>query len=146
MEIKYYRLDYQDIEAISEMEKRFFGQPWSPASIATYAEKGSTIFVVAKDAEKVVGYAALMCVLNEGNLVSIAVEEEYRKIGIATEILDILYEDAIGRGVNEINLEVRRSNQSAIELYKKEEFKFIGERKDFYSNPKEDALLYLKRL
>ena len=91
MEIRYYHLTYDDLEEISRLEKKFFGQPWSASSIATYMEKGNTIFLVAKDEEKIAGYAAIMCILDEGNLVSIAVDEEYRKMGIASELLDIAY-------------------------------------------------------
>ena len=84
MEIKYFELSYEDISQISAMEREYFGQPWSESSIATYAEKGNTIFVVARDGAKVAGYAAVMCVLDEGNLVSIAVGEKYRNMGILT--------------------------------------------------------------
>lgn len=146
MEIKYYHLIYDDLEEISKMESEFFGQPWSAASIATYMEKGNTIFLVAKHEEKIAGYAAVMCVLDEGNLVSIAVDKEYRKMGIASQLLDIAYEEAVARGVTSINLEVRQSNTPAIKLYEKENFEQIGERKNFYSKPTEDAILFLKKL
>ena len=146
MEIKYYHLTYDDIETVSDMESKFFGQPWSAASIATYMEKGNTIFLVAKHEEKIAGYAAVMCVLDEGNLVSIAVDEKYRKLGIASELLDIVYEEAKERGVTSINLEVRQSNTPAIKLYEKEKFEQVGQRKNFYKKPEEDALLFLKKL
>lgn len=146
MEIKYFELGYEDISQISEMEREYFGQPWSESSIATYAEKGNTIFVVARDGVKVAGYAAVMCVLDEGNLVSIAVGEKYRNMGIARELLDIAYDMAHERGVTSINLEVRQSNVPAITLYESEGFNKVGQRRDFYSNPKEDALIYIKDL
>ena len=146
MEVKYFELTYEDIEKISRMEKAYFGQPWSEASIAHYAETGNNVFVVAKAGGEVIGYAAVMCVLDEGNLVSIAVEEGYREMGIASELLDIAYNMSQERGVTSINLEVRESNEAAICLYEKEGFERIGLRKNFYSNPKEDAVLYLKQL
>ncbi len=146
MEIKYYHLIYDDIEAVSKMEAEFFGQPWSAKGIATYMEKGNTIFLVAKDGEKVIGYAAIVCVLDEGNLVSIAVSEDYRKMGVASELLDIAYCEAKERGVTSINLEVRESNEAAIKLYEKEGFELVGERKNFYSKPTENAKLFLKKL
>lgn len=146
MEIGYFELSYEDIAQISEMEQSYFGQPWSESSIATYAEKGNTIFVVARRGQEVVGYIAILCILDEGNLVSIAVHEECREMGIATELLDIAYEKAAERGVASINLEVRESNEAAIALYEKEGFVQIGRRKGFYSKPAEDAILYLKEL
>lgn len=146
MEIKYYELTYDDIASVSEMERRFFSTPWSEASIAHYMEAGNTLFVVARHGEKTVGYAAVMCVLDEGNLVSIGVEDAYRNRGIATELLDILYDMAHDRGVAAIHLEVRTGNQEAIALYEKEGFVQNGRRKDFYREPTEDALLYVKEL
>lgn len=146
MEIGYFELSYEDIAQISKMEQSYFGQPWSESSIATYAEKGNTIFVVARRGQEVVGYIAILCILDEGNLVSIAVHEECREMGIATELLDIAYEKAAERGVASINLEVRESNEAAIALYEKEGFAKIGRRKGFYSKPAEDAILYLKEL
>lgn len=167
MEIKYYHLDYDDIEQISDMENRFFSTPWSPASIGHYAEAGNTIFVVARSEEpyvrdreelrrsgkdgselprRVVGYAAVLCAADEGNLVSIGVEEDCRNMGIASELLDILYGEALDRGVTSINLEVRKSNKPAISLYEGEGFKAVGQRPRFYRNPEEDAILYIKEL
>ncbi len=146
MEVKYFELTYDDIAKVSQMEKAYFGQPWSEASIAHYMEMGNNVFVVAKANQEVIGYAAVMCVLDEGNLVSIAVEESFREMGIATELLDIAYDMAQERGVASINLEVRESNEAAICLYERDGFEKIGRRKNFYSNPKEDAILYLKKL
>ena len=159
MEIGYYELAYDDIEQISAMEREFFSIPWSEASIAHYAEAGNTIFVVARSGEdyvrpgtgasgpkKVVGYAAIFCAADEGNLVSIGVDKKYREMGIATELLDIAYEMALDRGVTSINLEVRESNIPAISLYEQEGFEQVGKRKGFYRNPDEDALIYVKTL
>ena len=148
------------------MEQKFFSTPWSEASIAHYAEAGNTIFVVARSDEdyisqkpaeddmgnkhgypkRVAGYAAVFCACDEGNLVSIAVDEDFRGLGIARELLDIAYEMAEDRGVASINLEVRESNIPAITLYEDEGFVRTGKRPDFYRNPKEDALLYIKQL
>ena len=167
MEIRYYEMTYDDIEQISKMENLFFSTPWSEASIGHYAEAGNTIFVVARTEEayisdaitakknlaaeeefprKVVGYAAVLCAADEGNLVSIGVDETCREMGIATELLDIVYEMAADRGVTSINLEVRESNVPAISLYEKEGFEKVGRRPRFYKNPQEDALLYIKQL
>ena len=95
---------------------------------------------------KVVGYAAVLCAADEGNLVSIGVLEECRQMGIATELLDIAYEMAAQRGVTSINLEVRESNLPAVRFYEKEGFVKTGKRPNFYRNPAEDALLYIKQL
>lgn len=172
MEISYYQMAYEDIAQISGMEQEFFSTPWSEASIGHYAQAGNTIFIVARTKEpylegpgpvpsetsgsplrntddlprKVAGYAALLCAADEGNLVSIGVRREYRRMGIATELLDILYGLAAQRGVASINLEVRESNLPAIRFYEKEGFERTGKRPGFYRNPTEDALLYIRQL
>ena len=164
MEIGYYELAYDDIEQISAMEREFFSIPWSEASIAHYAEAGNTIFVVARSNEdyisqetcgmiremkfpkKVVGYTAVFCAADEGNLVSIGVDPDHREMGIATELLDIAYSMAQDRGITSINLEVRESNIPAISLYEQEGFERVGKRPGFYKNPDEDALIYIKKL
>lgn len=175
-QIRYYELAYDDIAQISRLETEFFSTPWSEASIAHYAEAGNTIFVVARSEEpyiagkpdvsgdalpdstmpvktdesafprQVVGYMAILCAADEGNLVSIGVHKDYREMGIARELLDIGYGLASGRGVASINLEVRKSNEPAIRLYESEGFTCVGTRKNFYRNPTEDALLYIKNL
>ena len=96
--------------------------------------------------KKVVGYIAIFCAGDEGNLVSIGVNADYREMGIATELLDIAYEMALDRGVTSINLEVRESNTPAIRLYEQEGFERVGKRPGFYRNPTEDALIYVKTL
>lgn len=154
-EIGYYELIYDDIPQISRMEREFFSTPWSEASIGHYAEMENTIFIVARSldepapegaAQKVVGYAAVLCAADEGNLVSIGVLEEYREMGIASELLDIIYGIASDKGVASIHLEVRESNEPAISLYEKEGFRKEGKRPRFYRNPTEDALLYVRTL
>ena len=173
MKIRYYELAYDDIAQISRMEQDFFSTPWSEASIGHYAEAGNTIFVVARSDDpyipdlpetaiiseqrnlpgdssglprRVVGYAAVLCAADEGNLVSIGVAKDCREMGIAAELLDITYEMALARGVTSINLEVRESNEPAICMYEKEGFQLVGKRPGFYQNPTEDALLYIKSL
>ena len=164
MKIGYYELAYEDIEQISRLEQEFFSIPWSEASIGHYADSGNMIFLVARSEEpyisdsgkpdrdpqflprKVVGYAAILCAADEGNLVSIGVHRDYRQMGIATELLDIAYEMAAGRGVASINLEVRESNHPAIRFYEKEGFVLTGRRPRFYRDPAEDALLYIRQL
>ena len=148
-EIRYYHLAYEDIEQISKLEQEFFSTPWSENSIAHYADAGNTIFVVARSEQpyhsdalyadpvmkekapeelprQVVGYAAVLCAADEGNLVSIGVHEDYRRMGIARELLDISYGMAADRGVASINLEVRESNQPAITLYEQDGFVLVG--------------------
>jgi len=148
MEISYFEMSCDDIPEVAEMELRYFAQPWSEASIGHYMDQGNTIFLVAKESGsmEIAGYCALMCILNESDLVSIAVREDCRNMGIARELLDIAYGMAAERGVEMIHLEVRESNQAAISLYESEGFTKDGIRRGFYDKPKEDAILYTRYL
>ena len=150
-EISYFNLSYDDISAVSEMELRMFAQPWTESSIGHYMDSGNMIFIVAKHLipgkePKLAGYMALLRTLDEADLVSIAVDEDYRNMGIARELLDIGYDMALEAGVRLIHLEVRKSNEAAICLYESEGFRKDGIRKNFYKAPIEDALLYTKEL
>ena len=135
-----------DIKNVAHLEEKYFSQPWSEDGLRHYLENGQTLFIVAKHDNEVAGYAAVLCAADEGNLVSIAVDEEFRNMGIAREILDILYEELVKNGVEKIFLEVRESNEAAISLYRSENFEEIGKRKGFYEKPKEDALLFMRNL
>lgn len=144
--ISYYEITEADAAQAAALERENFSQPWSESGIINYLYAGNTVFVAAKHEGKVIGYGAVMCVLDEGNLVSIIVSKEYRRMKIAREILDILYDLSRERGVTKIFLEVRASNEAAINLYESEGFVKTGLRKGFYDKPKEDAYLYMKEL
>ena len=146
MEIKYFHVTEEDAPAIAEMEEKYFGQPWKAENIIKYLDAGSMIFICAKAGEKLIAYSAVLVTLDEADLVSIAVEKDYRNMGIARELLDISYGLAAEQGVEKLHLEVRESNGPAISLYESEGFLQDGRRKGFYSNPREDALLYIKIL
>lgn len=139
-------MSYEDIPQVACLEREVFSQPWSESGIRTYYDSGSTLFIVAKHREKVIGYGAVMRVLDEGNLISLIVDSAFRRMGIAGEILDILYDLSSQNGVMNIFLEVRSSNKAAIALYERDGFERIGIRRGFYEKPKEDALLYKKEL
>lgn len=146
MEVSYYEMSYDDIPQAARLERLNFPQPWSEAGMKSYLDAGATIFVAAKHEGRVLGYGALLTALDESDLISLVVDEPYRNMGIAREILDILYDLARENGIIKIHLEVRKSNDAAIALYKSEGFINDGERPGFYDRPKEDALLYTKEL
>ncbi len=146
MEISYSYMNEDDIGQAAALEKKYFSQPWSEEGIRHYFENGQTLFIAAKHGKKVAGYAAVLCAADEGNLVSIAVDEDFRNMGIAREILDILYEKLQENDIAKIFLEVRKSNKAAINLYKSEGFEETGTRKGFYEKPKEDAILFMKNI
>ena len=125
---------------LANIEKECFSAPWSEGAFKT-AE--NTLFYVYFINDTAAGYVGIYSVLDEGYITNIAVKKDYRKNGIATKLLTKLINDK--KDLSFITLEVRKSNTAAINLYEKFDFKLEGERKSFYSNPREDALILTRR-
>ncbi len=100
-------------------------------------------FICAKYENKIVGFAGIKIVLDEADIMNIAVKEDYRRQGIATLLLNHILNICKEKGIKTINLEVNEENFSAISLYQKFGFKECGRRKQYYDN-KYDAILMKK--
>lgn len=129
---------------IAELEKECFSLPWSKKTITEAMENG-TIFFTAQKGEKTVGYIGVSIILDEGYITNIAVTKKERKKGVGTALLERVFAEARDNNLSFISLEVRENNKKAISLYEKFGFKKEGKRKNFYDNPKEDALILTKR-
>lgn len=138
------RAQKSHIADIAELEKICFSEPWSENAISEAINNGTEIFVAIKN-NTFAGYAGINCVLDEGYITNIAVTPEFRKQGVAQKLLDKLDFLAKQNPLKFITLEVRRSNAGAIQLYTKNGYSPEGERKGFYNNPKEDAVIMTKR-
>ena len=79
-------------------------------------------------------------------MTNVAVDKKYRGNGVATDLFLTLLEKGVSAGIKTFTLEVRESNRPAIALYEKSGFVFIGKRPGFYDAPKEDALMYQKKI
>lgn len=116
-------------------------EKWSEEQFRAEIGDASKFYAVCKINGKVVGFGGYAQVLDEGNILNIAVAKDCRKQGIATEILNIMIQNGVNNGITAFTLEVRESNQAARLLYEKAGFKFVGIRKNFYSD-KENACIY----
>lgn len=143
-EISVMAMEREHISQVAEIEKICFSEPWSEETVLDAFEKG-TKFFVATLGSLVVGYVGISCIIDEGYITNIAVLPEYRNRGIATSLLNRLFSLASDTDLSFISLEVRESNEKAISIYDKLGFKNEGLRKNFYSNPKENALIMTKR-
>lgn len=130
--------------AIAELEKECFSKPWSEKAILD-AKENNTVFLVAEQQEKIIGYLGLQIVLDEGYITNVAVTKEHRGKGVAKSLMEKLIEMAEEKNLAFVTLEVRESNLAAINLYKKFGFEKEGERKNFYENPRENAHIMTKR-
>ena len=132
------------VPQIAELEKLCFNDPWSENSIASELDNRLSCWLVAIANDKVVGYVGSQTVLGETDMMNIAIHPDYRKQGIATELISALIEALNERGSHSLMLEVRASNEPAKSLYLKMGFDVVGVRKNYYRNPREDALILRK--
>ncbi len=125
---------------LAELERECFSEPWSETAFLE-SSKNSTVFLLYTEDGKVLGYAGLQIVLDEGYVTNIAVTKAARRKGIGLDLVAALKALAKTRSLSFISLEVRISNTPAISLYEKTGFKKMGIRKNFYSAPTEDAII-----
>lgn len=126
------------------IETECFSHPWSRQSLENELNNETSLFLVAKEENKVIGYIGMSIVIDEGYIFNVAVREKYRNKGVATALINELVTCGKKNSFSFITLEVRESNLPAISLYSKFGFVKAGERKDYYSNPKENAILMTK--
>ena len=138
------QIEHRHIKEIARLEKECFSTPWSEQTIEDAFKTGTRFFVAQKD-NSVLGYVGISAILDEGYITNVAVFPEARQQGVASALLNSLFEFAKENSLSFISLEVRESNNAAISLYQKFGFKTEGKRKNFYSAPQEDALIMTKR-
>ena len=134
------------VSQIAELEKLCFSDPWSEKSIETELSCRLSVWLVALEGEQVVGYVGSQTVIDESDMMNIAVHPDFRRRGIAEALVAELEAALRQRGSRALTLEVRDSNAPAIALYEKLGFAQVGLRKNYYRNPKEDARILRKEL
>ncbi len=136
------RATIEDAKEIFAIEMECFSVPWSLDSIEIeLLNEDKKLYYVVEDANGVVGYAGAWLVYDEGQITNIAIRPSARRQGFGAKLTSALIEECFKRGMHEIFLEVRISNLSALSLYRKLGFTVKGMRKNYYSEPKEDAYI-----
>lgn len=130
-----------DAKGIYGVEEESFSVPWSMKSILSdLANTDVTLYyVLAGEDGSIEGYAGLWYVVDEGQITNIALKKAYRGKGYGELLLRVLMEKAWDVGCASIFLEVRVSNVQALGLYRKLGYKVVSVRKEYYSDPTEDA-------
>lgn len=136
----------QHVAQVAALEKLCFADPWSENSVAAELEHDYSLWVVALEEDTVVGYVGAQISFEEADMMNVAVHPDHRRKGIAESVIDALIAQLKERGCAGLSLEVRASNIPAITLYEKMEFTQVGLRRNYYRNPKEDALILRKTL
>ena len=131
-----------DIQEIAELEKECFSEPWSEDSLKDELTNETARFYVLRDNEKLLGYIGANNICGEVYITNVAVSGACRGKGYGKKLVNHLLKQSELEKALFVTLEVRESNENAINLYEKCGFKKIGERKNFYSKPTENALIY----
>lgn len=135
------------IEDILAIENEAFSCPWSKRSFQEAFESDNiTIYVAQNEEGQLCGFACIMAIDFEAELLNIAVSKRFRRMGIGDALLQHSLDEVKNKNVTDVFLEVRMSNIAAQELYNKHGFEALGIRKKYYSDPTEDAVIMKKVL
>ena len=143
MKINIVPMNADHLEELEKLERICFSRPWSRKMLSEELENDCAAFLVAEEPEtnRVLGYAGVLVMADEGYITNVAVFPEYRRQGIAAQIIKVFCDFAQGNHLAFLTLEVRPTNTAAIELYRSFGFEEVGRRKNYYDLPKEDALI-----
>ena len=140
LEEKHIVIENMKISDLENLELTQFDDFWNVDILKDELASKTSQFICAKYENKIVGFAGIKIVLDEVDIMNIAVKEDYRRQGIATLLLSHIFNICKERHIKTIHLEVNEKNYSAISLYQKFGFKQVGLRKKYYHNT-DDAIL-----
>ena len=145
MEIEVVNLREEFVSELARLDAESFTDPWSERAYRELLTHSYSHYLVALMAEKPIGFAGMTVSFDEGDIDRVMVAPKLRRKGVADLLMEALFRLGDEIGVREYTLEVRRSNITAIALYRKHGFREEGIRPGFYSKPTEDALIMWKR-
>ena len=144
MDVQILPMQAADVPQVAELEKACFSDPWPESVLSNELENELSLWLVAKDKDTVLGYIGSQSVLDEADMMNIAVHPDFRRQGVARALILALIGELKKRGSRCLTLEVRASNDPARALYESLGFAHVGSRRNYYQNPKEDALILRK--
>ena len=145
MNVRIVPMNADHLDEVAELERICFSVPWSRNMLAEELDNLLSAFLVAlDDNDKVVGYAGVQVILDEGYITNVAVRPECRRQGIAAKLLQVFLDFAKANKLTFLTLEVRASNYDAIALYGSRGFRSVGRRRNYYEHPREDAIIMTK--
>lgn len=131
----------EHVPQVAALERTCFSHPWTEDMLRQELWNDAAVIVVAEGEDgTVLGYAGLQAVLDEGYINNVAVDPRFRRQGVADELIAAFVRFGKAK-LAFLTLEVRASNAPAIALYAKHGFQTAGHRRDYYNDPKEDAIL-----
>ena len=142
MEIR--KMTAREVPQVAELEKLCFSQPWSEKSVAGELDNPLALWLVAMEGDRLAGYVGSQTVMDETDMMNLAVAPQFRRQGVGEALVNALTASLKELGSRCLTLEVRDSNEAARALYGKLGFTEIGRRRGYYRDPREDALILRK--
>ena len=139
------RMTRAHLSDVAELEKICFSEPWSESALELLLGDAAIGYVCEQDG-RAVAYVGMLFACDEGQITNVAVHPNARRQGIGRRLMEAIAHDAQERGLVQIALEVRVSNDAAVQLYEKDGFVIAGRRLRFYRDPTEDAFVMVKAL
>jgi len=136
------RLDFMksgDVPAVHALEEECFTSPWDIDSYYRELRNSNAFYVVARRREGIIGFGGMWTVSDEAHIVTLAVQQDFRRQGLGRRLLDSLIKEARRRRVERVTLEVRVSNEAAQRLYASFGFRAVAFRREYYPDNGEDA-------
>ena len=137
-------MQFTDIEVVSAIERRTFTLPWSTAIFSAQLARESGIALVCEIGGRIAAYLIADMFVDVWHLMNVAVDEPYRRLHLASELIEAYFAITELHGHRGHTLEVRVSNKSAIQHYRSFGFVATGVRPGYYSDDREDALIMWK--
>ena len=143
--MKFIDLTTEIIDDIYKIEINSFKKPWSKQEFINETENKLAKYFCLEVSGKIIGYIGVWEIFDEGHITNVVILPEFRGQGYGSRLVEKMIFHAEERKMSLLTLEVRKSNESAINLYKKHDFLEVGLRKNYYEG-KEDAILMTKSL
>ena len=147
MDLRIVDVEERHIPQLVELERQCFSMPWTAEQLRGQMKDKLHEFIAAEAMDgAILGYVGMTYVIDEGYISNVAAAPANRRQGIGSRLVEALLKRAEELELAFVTLEVRESNEAAIELYKKYGFSQVGLRKNYYDLPKENAILMTKFL
>lgn len=127
-------MNSEDLQALKNTLITDFDDFWSYSILEKELSNTNTTYIVAKQDNKILGFAGILTILDEANIMNIVTRKDKRNLGIGSPLLSELINISKKLNMNSITLEVNENNIPAIKLYQKYNFQTVGIRKKYYNN------------
>ena len=132
-----------DIEAVVALEHESFSNPWPRETLVWELTNSDVtrVYLLRDAGDRAIAFCVAWIIFDELHINTLAVSQAHRRQGLATFLLQEVMAEAAREGARRATLEVRESNTAALELYARLGFRITARRRDYYTNPVEDALI-----